>query len=565
LCAFRDGSSAAGPLMTTALTYIPGGPSRPAAFWLGVLLITVGVLLHAADFLQMRAMEAPTYAMSATMAAGMAIDLLGLLLAAWGLLPRGRLTIPDATGGPVASATADVSGPAGGGALAALDSARMTAAHWRLMVRLFIGLTLDTMKPATIGFMLPGLKAEYGLLPTEAALLPLFALTGTTLGSIVFGRLADLLGRRASFILTALILAATSICGLMPGFPYQLGMCFLMGLAAGGELPVIYALLAETMPARHRGWLSVVVGGLGGLSGYLAASAVALFLEPTLSWRVLWLPNLPTALFMLLLLRWVPESPRFLLATGHHEEARKVMARVGVLSGQQPLAGRPADERGFREVLRGRLLGTTVTLCLYGFAWGLCSWGMITWLPTMLRGLGQDAASANRLLATSALFAIPGTLVAALLYALWSSKKTAVLFALATTGVLALFGLAQPVIGDRGDLVSLLVIGLLITSSSMIGVLAPYSVELYPTALRGAGSGVVAASTKLGGLIGPGAVGALLTFTTGLAGPALVTAVPIGIAALLMAWRGVETRGRPLEDLSQAASPALRRTGSGSV
>src|SRR5207247_7525813 len=133
----------------------------------------------------------------------------------------------------------------------------------------------------------------------------------------------------------------------------------------------------------------------------------------------------------------------------------------------------------------------------------------------------------------------------------WSSKKTAALSALASCGVLVCFALAQPLLAARSDLVALLVIGLLVASNSMLGVLAPYSVEVYPTALRGVGSGVVAASSKAGGIVAPALVGVLLVLAPGVAVPALVIAVPLGLAGTLLALRGVETRGRSLEALHE--------------
>ena len=83
-------------------------------------------------------------------------------------------------------------------------------------------------------------------------------------------------------------------------------MCFLMGFGAGGMLPVTYALLAETMPSKHRGWALVLVGGLGAVGGYFAASGFAATLEPIFSWRILWLLNLPTGLMLLATGRFIP-------------------------------------------------------------------------------------------------------------------------------------------------------------------------------------------------------------------------------------------------------------------
>jgi putative MFS transporter len=89
-------------------------------------------------------------------------------------------------------------------------------------------------------------------------------------------------------------------------------MYFLMGTGAGGMLPVAYALLAETMPSRHRGWVLVLVGGLGAIGGYFAASGFSALLVPIFSWRILWLINLPTSLLLIALGPYsrVTEVPR---------------------------------------------------------------------------------------------------------------------------------------------------------------------------------------------------------------------------------------------------------------
>ncbi len=139
--------------------------------------------------------------------------------------------------------------------------------HWVLMATLTIGLVIDTMKPATLGLLIPGMTVEYGLPHTTMALFPLAALTGLVAGSIAWGYLADIYGRRAAILLSAVMFAGTSICGFMPSFWWNVLMCVLMGASAGGMLPVCYALLTETVPAKHRGWIGLV-GGLGTVGGF---------------------------------------------------------------------------------------------------------------------------------------------------------------------------------------------------------------------------------------------------------------------------------------------------------
>src|SRR3546814_7869293 len=66
--------------------------------------------------------------------------------------------------------------------------------------------------------------------------------------------------------------SGTAICGAMPTFEWNLVMCFLMGASAGGMLPIAFTLMAETVPAAHRGWLLVALGGVGTSAGYLLAA-----------------------------------------------------------------------------------------------------------------------------------------------------------------------------------------------------------------------------------------------------------------------------------------------------
>jgi putative MFS transporter len=531
---------------------------RPGIFWLGLVLVSIGVALSLWEFLEFRTTPDTPYVFTPMMAVALVINLGGTLLAAWGVLPLGwmehrRRRLVQLAAQPAEPALDAPPPAAEQSALGAMDEAPLSRGHWTMLARMYAGMVIDTMKPATLGFVLPGMRAEYDLSPAIVSLFPLAAVIGLTIGSVLFGLLGDVIGRRASFIFTALLLATTAPCGFMPGYHWHLIMCFAMGLAAGGELPLIYTMLAEVMPARHRGWSSVAVGGIGGLSGYLLASLLAGWLEPMFTWRALWLATLPTAILMLGLLRWVHESPRFLLQMGFPEDARRALQTIGVAvsTGVQDTVSASAK---VSDLLLGARRQITLMLCLFGFAWGLCNWGFITWLPDMLRTAGFEAGLASELLSKSAVYALPGTLIAAFSYGFWSSRWTAVIAASATALALFAFWICAPYLEGRVDLVVALTAALLVASSSMIGVLAPYSVELYPTALRGLGSGVVAASSKSGGIVGPLLVGVLLTVSSGSGIPALVIAIPVALAGVSIGWRGTETRGRSLEQLAALAA-----------
>lgn len=518
---------------------------RPVAFWLGSTLITIGVLAHLPDYLSAGDMQyhMAGMPMSGVMIAGMFLIAGGMGLAAWGLLP------------PPSERPA---GPRIAYQLRAIDDASLTSAHWGLLFVLGIALVIDVMKPATLGFVLPGMAAEYAIPPSRVAWLLICALAGTTVGSVMWGILADRLGRRAAILLASLMFIGTAICGAMPSFAANLLMCFLMGLAAGGMLPIVYALMAESVPARSRGFLVVLHGGMGTVGGTLAAAGFAALLEPAFSWRALWLMNLPTGIFMLILNRWIPESPRYLLDRGRIDEARQVMARYGVAIETQPPAGPPETvvhqpPRQWSELpalFQRPFAMQTMVVVAYGLAWGVVNWGFISFLPTFLRGAGFGAGAASFLLFLSAIVAIPGTVLVAYTYGRWSSRRSMMAFAVAS--IVCALGLAwlAPSQGSNRALVVGMLALLYAATGGVIAMLSPYTAEVYPTRLRGTGSGVSAGSSKLGGLVGGIAtVTGLIGISTGMLQPALLVSIPMAIAAVLVAFYGVETRGRRLEEL----------------
>lgn len=524
---------------------------HPSAFWLGTFMIIGGVLLHVPDYVAAREMNYVMAGMPITgwMLAGMALIVGGLGLAASGLLPR-----KESIGERAVARTADRYH------FRAMDDARLTSAHWGLLFVLGVALIVDVMKPATLGFVLPGLSKEYGISKQVGSLLLLSALTGTTVGSIFWGIMSDRIGRRAAILLASLIFIGTSICGFMPAFGWNLLMCFLMGASAGGMLPIVYALMAESVPARRRGWLVVLHGGMGTVGGVLAAAGFAALLEPHFTWRILWFLGLPTGALMLILNRWIPESPRFLIERGRIDESRTVMARYGVVVEETEQAAphekeiEPAESRysGMRRLFGQPYLPQTLTVSIYGLAWGLVNWGFISFLPSFLQNAGFGSGTASLLLFLSALIAIPGTVLVAYAYGMWSSKRSMVVYAAGTCACLLAFAALNPNSPDDSRLLIVALAALLfVASGGVIAMLSPYTAEVYPTRMRGTGSGIAAGSSKLGGIVGAvGSVTGVIGLSTGTVGPALLVAIPVAVAAIVVAIKGVETRGRRLEEIA---------------
>ena len=502
------------------------GIDRRIWFPLGCSLIVAGVLLHLPMLAHGHAMHnrLSGMAMDSTMIAGMLAIAAGAAIACAGVLQAGVRSAPTDPP-PLFEAPPTV---------------KLNRWHGGLLVVLVLGLIIDVMKPATLGFVLPGLAREYAIPRSTAALLPLVALIGTVIGSFLWGWMADRFGRRASIIVSTILFVSTSVCGAMPTFGWNLAMCFLMGCSAGGMLPVVYTLLAEILPSRHRSWLLVLVGGTGLIGGYLAASLSAWLFEPTFGWRVLWLQGFPTGILLLLLTRFIPESPRFLFVQGRQAELDEVQRKFGLAS--RPLRTAiqhdTASESG-----TGRL---TVALGLTALSWSFVNFGLLLWLPSELQARGLSASVASGLISQSALIGIPAVMIAAWAYSRWSSKWTLVASILLTLA--GLCGLLLPPTIAGWDKVAVAVIAIIIIGTNVtIAALLPYTAETSPIRTRGRATGLVAGSSKLGG-VAVQAFALLGLFPT-LGQAALALVLPLAISAGMVAWAGHETRSRSLGEL----------------
>src|SRR6266513_1300012 len=490
------------------------------AFWFGCVLVTTGVVLHLPMFLMARdsGYILAGMRMDAGMLAGMAAIVVGVGFAGYGLLPRSAGHAP------------------------------LAPAHWRVAALLTLALVIDIMKPASLGFVTPGMRMEYRVSADTVAWLPFAALAGTVVGSCVWGVLADIYGRRASIVLSSVMFVGTSICGAMPSLWWNVGMCFMMGAAAGGMLPVAYALLAEIMPTRHRGWSLVLVGGIGALGGFFAASSLSALLQPVFGWRIMWFLNLPTGLILVALSPLLPESARFLQQTGRTDLARAALARFGVTLTAAASAVAPPEPESHAPVppLAHGFLGVTTDLTLAAMAWGLVNFGLLLWLPTALVAEGRSVGASSALIAKSTLIAAPTIVICAWLFSAWSTKWS--LVAMIAVMVLGMLGLAVQELGAGGLSRPVIPLTLLILGSSgVISMLLPYAAENYPLRIRGRATGWVAACSKLGGLVAQ-----TLSVVAGVppfAAAILSIAVPAAGSTILIALFGRESRGRSLGEL----------------
>ena len=143
------------------------------AFWFGSAMVATGVALHLPMFWMGRktGFRLVGMPMDTGMLVGMGLIVLGVAATAYGLLPRHQ---PQ---------------PFSYGSIAPPEDSPLTKAHWIQITLVAVALVIDVMKAATLGFVMPGMRTEYGLGSAAIAVLPVVALTGTTVGSFVWGAL----------------------------------------------------------------------------------------------------------------------------------------------------------------------------------------------------------------------------------------------------------------------------------------------------------------------------------------------------------------------------------------
>jgi len=179
-------------------------------------------------------------------------------------------------------------------------------------------------------------------------------------------------------------------------------------------------------------------------------------------------------------------------------------------------------------------------------AWGLINFGLLLWLPAELVARGLSVAVSSKLLAQSALIALPTVFVAALMYSRWSTKWS--LTAMIGVTAAGLAYLLQMQSGSPVLPVALVIIG----SNGILAILLPYTAETYPLRVRGRATGWVAGCSKLGGILAQFLSISALVPAFGAAAAAIM--VPVVLSMALIGWFGRETRGRDLRELDKIAA-----------
>ena len=213
----------------------------------------------------------------------------------------------------------------------ALDDSKITRFQIKTMFVSGMGFFTDAYDLFVIGIVVSLLKTQWNLTTTQVSWLNSATLLASAFGAIVFGRIADMLGRKRIYGYEVLILAVGAIASAFsPGYTFLIVCRIILGIGIGGDYPVSATIMSEYSGKQSRGrmvGLVFAMQGLGLIFGPLLASILlASGMSDNLVWRLLLAFGALPGLAVFYLRRQIHETPRFAMAGGAHEEAQAAIS-----------------------------------------------------------------------------------------------------------------------------------------------------------------------------------------------------------------------------------------------
>jgi putative MFS transporter len=451
--------------------------------------------------------------------------------------------------------------------LARLDRVPVGPFHRRLLLVSGLGWMFDAMDILMLGAIVAAVTRIWSLDAGTAALINSANLLGMFFGASLAGTLADRYGRRTVFQATLLVYSLFSALSALAFNAVSLmAIRFLTGLGLGGELPVASTLVSELAPTARRGWLVVMLESFWAWGSILAA-LVGYLVIPGLGWQAAFLVGALPAFYVFVLRRAIPESPRYLIASGRVREAEAIVERIEAESLGRPgqpipigLGASSADARrpgaasrvGFADLWGRAYRRRTIVLWAMWATMNFSYYGIFLWLPSQFvrKGLSIEQALLFNLII--ALAQVPGYFAAAWLVERWGRRLTLVLFLVLCAVGAWMFG--QVTMPDRiePDMVpSILLWGSVISFFNLgaWGVVYAYTPELYPTEVRGTGAGWATAFGRLWAILAPLSIPLQIGWFGSAANVFVAFVALMLVGAAIVFALGEETRGRSLEQL----------------
>jgi putative MFS transporter len=446
--------------------------------------------------------------------------------------------------------------------VARLETLPFSKWHREFFILGFLGVMFDATDFALFGAALPPIAREFGLGPAQSGLLATVGLIGAFVGALFWGTVSDYIGRRTSFsatigifaLFTGLVAASWNIASLAV-------FRFLSNFGLGGEVPVTATLGAEFSPSRIRG---AMAGNLltAFPVGLIVAAVLSLSILPTFGWRALFAVGIVPAILLFFVRRYMPESVRYLLSKGRITEAEQTVAHIEKEAlGRQRTTGELQSMPQVRPELavktgvtvlelftEGRALRTVlIWIVSFGFFWSSNS--ILFMLPTILTQQGVPLTQAIAYQLVQAIGGVLGYTACSFLIDRYGRRP--VLFLYYFVG--AFFHLWFAMSTGLATFAAAFFVGWV--NPGVYGSTGVYVGELHPTHIRATAVGWFFGIGRIGSFLVPTVVGLMIAYGWGKY-TLYMFALSFLIASVALIFIGIETKGRVLEEITQA-KPAM--------
>jgi AAHS family 4-hydroxybenzoate transporter-like MFS transporter len=415
-----------------------------------------------------------------------------------------------------------------------IDNASLGHLQIRILAMIAIVMVLEGIDIQCISFVAPAIMRDWDI--EAAALGAVFSvgLIGALVGAAIFGPLGDRFGRKPIIIANILFFAIGTLVTPLAWDVQSLAIIrFLTSLGLGGVTPNAIALVAEYAPTKVRA-LFVAIVATAPLAGGMLGGLASRWVIPTYGWEAVFYGAGALGLLILFPVFGLPESARFLIATGQRRDlVARILGRLDpgrTYKGDEhfTLAASERNAAGMADLFRSGLAGITLLLWLGVAANLFMTVLLIYWLPLLLEG--QGVAMGTAIVATSILngAGILGGIVLAFLVDLVGAPRVIIGASFAAALVVPLIGLAAP---DT----AMTILFVFLAGFFGLGSYAGFNVvaaAVYPVRVRSAGVGWALSIGKAGAAAGPFA-----------ASTALAMEMPLGGIYLIAAFAGLVAAG----------------------
>ncbi|MHB1907439.1 MAG: MFS transporter [Nitrososphaerales archaeon] len=437
-----------------------------------------------------------------------------------------------------------------------IETGKMTGSHFRVLFLSGAGVFMDGYDLFVINVALIFIKPFFSTTTLEFSLVSSAAIFGAVFGAVIFGNLADKLGRKKLFIIDLVFFV---VFGALSAFSQNVlelvVFRFLLGVGIGADYPISASYIAEFVSSKHRGKLAASVFAFQGL-GILSAVGVSIALVNTGpdAWRWMLLSGVFPALIALTLRTRMPETPRWYLSHGEPAKASDVMSKFFGYKVNEEQLNTVVESVSVRELLLSPYARRVLFTSLAWFLVDVGVYGIGILSTTLVKTLYPSLPTLASAETTGILYIFAG-------FGYLSSIALIDVVGRKWLQIVGFFGMAIPLgaaayIFTPGASLPILTLFIVFGSFYVLENMGPntttyiYPVELFPTRLRGTGHGIAATVGKIGALVSVFIFPFILA-DLGASTMLAIVAIACAGGGLLTIVMGTETKQLSLDDVSE--------------